>query len=164
MLNSRLRVGKIELFERVKCHDSSSHQEQRKHQNILELILLVEPSAKEHIDILLDRSVAGLWGGVVFAFKIVVEFTTVHSYNCALVGMILRQHETFVHVVSWSYPVCEFKETRHELRPNNEAREEIIEPNEDAGQNLGRRHARYQAHESLPKVRIDCQVESKYTL
>ena len=66
--------------------------------------------------------------------------------------------------MSWCNPVGEGEKSCHELRTDDEPREEIVQPYEHAAQNLRRRHLWNKAHECLAKVGVDSEVECKETL
>mmetsp|Transcript_42105 Transcript_42105/g.88444 ORF Transcript_42105/g.88444 Transcript_42105/m.88444 type:complete len:209 (-) Transcript_42105:473-1099(-) len=70
-----------------------------------------------------------------------------------------RHAQAFIHKVARINPVCELPETSHLLWTDNQTREEIVDSDENAGQNCSCSLSSDQTGEKLANIRVNSPVE-----
>jgi hypothetical protein len=161
----------VEEFERKVRHDPGCHEEETKHQDILQQIAGVEETAKEIIHELLDSATAirgaavlclfawqHAWAvGPLFSWERTNPTIILGPFICgdkSIIASELGNDQTFEDIVTRSDIVRGQEEATQVLRAHNETGKEVVDTDKHRVQDLRCRHASNAAHKGLAKVTV----------
>lgn len=165
-MSQKLGCREVDVVQCQERHKASHEQVGTQYEVVPDDVLLVKFSSEKSIHKFVNGARAFSRGGQVStsAFDSIVEICVEVGNDRSIVPTKHGRDHPFVDVMSRSYPIRDGKKTRHELRSDNQPRKEIVESNEDTGQDLSGCHRFEEANECLSKVGVQGNIKSKKTL